>query len=163
MQCRCPGMPTCPSAAKILPTAPQPAPCLHQSLPCLHQSLPSQFPRQRQSPGNGCTREATGIPQHFHGCPWFPIVRKRIANVQMWKLLKRIKCLPMALFSLICDGWRHGFLRHIYQKLHDFLSLSVFWMSRLCSLAYCLLSHLMRTIWVHLWNLMLNRLQCELR
>lgn len=42
-------------------------------------------------------------------------------------------------FSLICDGWRHVLLRHVYQRLHDFLSLSVgTQMSRLCSLAYCL-------------------------
>lgn len=106
--------------AKMLPFIPRQGMCLgtpmgpSEAETATASSLPASNPAYPVSkatvePGDGCTREATGIPQHFHVCPWFPIVRERITSVQIWKLFKHTKCLPMALFSLICDGWCHVF------------------------------------------------------
>jgi len=81
--------------------------------PCLHPARTSQFPRQRRSPPMDAEGRQQGSHNIFTSVRNFPLFKKRIANVRLWKRLKHTKCLPMALFWLIADGWRHALLRHV--------------------------------------------------
>lgn len=96
----CLGTPMGPSAAETATAS---------SLPASNPAYPVS--KATVEPGDGCTREATGIPQHFHVCPWFPIVWERITSVQIWKLFKHTKCLPrlyshsFVMGDVMCFSW----------------------------------------------------------